>query len=352
MPDTPSTAASEAALEKLCQVYRQGMMCVFTGAGVSFTEAAAYKAPGWWGLLLETYAALRLELSSDQAKARFEALRAERPQAWDAASALVSEAGSEAAFLAIMRRVLVGRTGRDKAYKRLPIAYLNHAATLNAVIAFCSRLRAVRIHPCLEPNPRLRAVLTLNYDWFLEGGATQKYNANPFKPVASLESQEEPGRLPVYHLHGYIPHDVNEAPRYPLILTAESYREAYRPGAFTTETLDRFLGAFPALFVGVSFEDELLVRRIEGLSVGPTHFALFKAGSADEMLLDRLRAAGVLPILYPDHDRVPDILGRVYQSGLDAKDLAIPHEGKNGQVIDQVQLTPEEYWAALLFNKL
>jgi hypothetical protein len=346
---------SDQALDELIQTYQHGPICVFTGAGVSFTEARLYQAPGWWDLLLETYLAIHPALSADEARTRFEALRADHPLAWDTASTLVADAGGEAAFLEIMRRVLVGRTGRDTRYKRLPRAYLGHAATLNAVIALCSRLRAIRVHPCFEPNPNVRAVLTLNYDWFLEGGATQKYNANPFKPMSSLDSREEPGRLPVYHIHGYVPHDLREEPEHPLILTAESYRHAYGPGTFTSQMLDCFLGRFPTLFVGISFEDELLVKRLESLAqhAAPSaHFALLKQGSVAEALLDRLRDAGMTPILYADHGLVPAILGRVYQGGLGPDDLVVPLESKGGKRLGERRLSPEDYWALLLVNKL
>lgn len=345
---------SDQALDALCRAYRQGPICLFTGAGVSFTKAKHYRTPGWWDLLLETYGRIHPRLEEKERCARFAELRIKHPLAWDMASVLVREAGSEAAFLTIMRRVLVGRTGRDARYKRLPRAYLDHAATLNAVIAFCSRLRAIRVHPCLVPNPNVRAVLTLNYDWFLEGGATQKYNANPFKPTASLMSKEDPPRLPVYHIHGYVPHGIHRKPKYPLILTAESYRKAYEPGTFTRKTLDEFLGHYPALFIGISFDDELLLRRLEALArrdETPTHFALLKQGSSDRALLHRLNSAGVRPILYGCYEQIPTILGQVYQTGLKPEDLKVRLESKTGSRIGFEQLSRRDYWALLLFSK-
>lgn len=346
---------SEEALDALYQVYQQGPICIFTGAGVSFTTAKLYQTPGWWDLLLETYGRIHPELQEKELRARFEELRDKHPLAWDVASVLVREAGSEAAFLAEMRRVLVGRTGGDARYKRLPKAYLNRASTLNAVIAFCSRLRAIRAHPCLLPNPKVRAVLTLNYDWFLEGGATQKYEADRFKPMASKHSQAKLTQLPVYHIHGYVPHDICRKPRYPLVLTAESYREAYGPGTFTRRTLDEFLGHFSTLFVGISFGDELLLRRLEALAKRdetPTHFALIRQSGSDRALLRRLEAASVRPILYCCHDQIPTILGQVYQKGLPSEELRVPLEDPvSRRRTGYEQLSPQDYWALLLFNK-
>jgi hypothetical protein len=267
---------------------------------VSFTEAKHYKSPGWWDLLVETYGRMNPRLSKAELEARFAELKEHHPEAWDLASALAREARSEDAFLTVMRRVLVGRTGRDASYKRLPKEFLDKAGTLNAAIAFCSRLRALRSNPCFEPNPDVAAVLTLNCDWFFEGGATQKYNANRFKPMASLESELVPRRMPVYHIHGYVPHGIDRKPRHPLVLTAESYHQAYETDTFTTKTLDDFLGKFPALFVGISFDDELLLRRLEKLAAQPgtpTNFALAKQNSLPAARLARLRGAGVQSIL-------------------------------------------------------
>lgn len=348
-------ATSEQALADLCQVCRTKRICLFTGAGVSFTEARHYRAPGWWDLLLEVHAGIHPELEERELRARFAELREQHPQAWDVASALADEAGGEANLLATMRRALVGRTGRDARYKRLPRAYLDNATTLNAVIAFCSRLRAIRVHPCLVPNRTVRAVLTLNYDWFLEGGATQKYNANPFKPMASLDSKEDPPRLPVYHIHGYVPHGIHRKPRHPLVLTAKSYRRAYQPGSFARETLDAFLGQFTTLFVGISFEDELLLQRLEALAregQTPPHFALIKEGSSDSALIGCLeRAAGVRPIIYGDHGQIPTLLGHVYKARLTSEELRVPVESKTGKRIGHHDLSWQDYWVLLLFNK-
>jgi hypothetical protein len=348
------SATSIPMLDSLCQAYRDGQICLFTGAGVSFTTAKHYKSPGWWDLLMETYGQMNPAWGEEELKERFAELKEQHPRAWDLASALAREAGNEDAFLAIMRRVLVGRTGGDARYKRLPKLYLDKAGTLNAAIAFCSRLRALRSNPCFEPNPDVAAVLTLNYDWFFEGGATQKYNANRFKPMASTKSELVPRRMPVYHIHGYVPHGIDRLPRHPLVLTAESYRQAYEARTFTTCTLDRLLGKFPALFVGVSFDDELLLRRLEKLAAkpgAPTHFALARQDSLPAARLARLRGAGVQPILYTDHRVVPAVLGRVYFTRMATEDLSVPVESVTGKRIGYELLSRQDYWRLLLYNK-
>jgi hypothetical protein len=172
--------------------------------------------------------------------------------------------------------------------------------------------------------------------------------------MASLESKEKHGQLPVYHIHGYVPYGIRRRPKYRLILTAESYRDAYRPGKFTTVTLDRFLRHFPTLFVGISFEDELLVRRIEqlaGWATTPTHFALLKKGSVRDRLLKRLSKARVQPVLYERHQEIPTILGRIYQAGLKPDDLRVRKESKSGRLTGHIRMNRREYWERLLHTK-
>jgi hypothetical protein len=115
------------------------------------------------------------------------------------------------------------------------------------------------------------------------------------------------------------------------------------------------LGSFTALFVGVSFDDRLLLQRLEALASldrTPTHFTLIKHTTSDPTLLRRLeRSAGVRPILYSHHEQIPTILGHVYQAGMTSQDLTVPLESRTGKRIGHQRLSGSDYWTLLLFNK-
>ena len=177
-------------------------------------------------------------------------------------------------FTEILCRLLYGRTsvGKKKRRfiggdedKRLPIGYLLKAETLNAVIAFCSELSAIRIHPCYKPNHKVVSVLTLNYDCFLEAGATQKHNKGCFRPISSGSSKQNNEKLPVYHIHGYIPYG-GRFPKHDLVLTKDSYHKQYRAGGFAQEQIHHNLSKFPTLFIGISFDDRLLLSHLKVLA--------------------------------------------------------------------------------------
>ncbi len=360
--------AHDPNIEALCRSYSRGPISLFTGAGVSFTKATHYQTPGWWDLLAEVYHRNHPALDRDAAVSNFDRLRRSCGTAWDVAEALYCQVGyDELALADVIAEALVRRTTRSDRYRRLPRAYLEQAATLNAVIAFCSELSAIRVHPCYATNPRVASVLTLNYDCFLEAGATTKYqNGRVPWPVAAVgmatcvpdaathQYASIPPGLPVMHVHGYIPYR-RHLPPSKFVLTSSSYERAYRTVSRTTEVIRDALSRRPVLFVGLSFSDEYFLQHLEqlhGASSSSRHFALLQRGATDQALLDRLvTRAGVRQILYGEHREIPDILGCVYQAGLAGAETVVPLESKTGQVCGERSISSEEYWKLLLHNK-
>jgi hypothetical protein len=353
---------SIANLDKLCQTYQNEKICIFTGAGVSFTESKYYQTPGWWDLLSEIYTRIHPEVNNAEIPAKFEQLRKTYSHPWQMASHLEEIAGKEK-FIDILRQLFYHRTtkqdlkrrpiGADKD-KRLPIDYLNHALTLNAVIAFCSKIRAIRKNPCFVKNEKIQAVLTLNYDCFVEAGATQKYNSGKFKPRISRERLDRDDQLAVYHIHGYIPYG-GRKPAKGLVLTEASYQRAYQEQGNASITLNDFLSCFSTLFIGISFNDELLLKHLERIAKGDeakNHFAFLKIGTSHE-LLNRLRSVNVFPILLEAYEQIPLILEQVFQTCLSST-LPVEIEAKIENKIRKVgliELTKNKYWELLLYNK-
>jgi len=198
---------SNQNLDRLCRIYAKNKVCLFTGAGVSFVESERYASPGWWELLRDLYKHIQTQVNPSLIGANFEQIKNSRSRPWDMADYLAEQVGDDKKFAKIICKIINQKVTTDLTYKRLPIGYLNKAATLNAIVSFCSRIRAIRRHPCLRPNnDRVKAVITLNYDCFLEAGATTKYNAAPFKPMTEGSRNPRKSQLPVYHIHGYAPY--------------------------------------------------------------------------------------------------------------------------------------------------
>src|SRR5262245_41428617 len=142
------------SFNELAEIYSEDEICLFTGAGVSFTAAKHYRAPGWSDLLADVYERIRSTIAHPDRLPDLEQLELQaNGDEWEVATQLLLMLDNdERRFVRIIADALVGRTTTNDKYRRLPIAYLKAAPTLNAIIAFCSRLRAIRRHPCYEVN--------------------------------------------------------------------------------------------------------------------------------------------------------------------------------------------------------
>lgn len=71
---------STAAFELLRQTYQKKRLCLFTGAGVSFTKAKYYETPGWWDLLMEIYCRISPQLQEHKLVMSFKRMRTRYPR--------------------------------------------------------------------------------------------------------------------------------------------------------------------------------------------------------------------------------------------------------------------------------
>ena len=103
-----------AAIDELREIYTNEGVCVFTGAGVSFTASERYKAETpaydpdkpWWNLLADIHQRIHKHLSEDNAKKKFEKLirseKGDELNEWDVAEKLCRQAGSKKRFTEIL----------------------------------------------------------------------------------------------------------------------------------------------------------------------------------------------------------------------------------------------------------
>jgi hypothetical protein len=357
---------SRNAFERLCAAYRNAgrsgkRICLFTGAGVSYIKVDRYQTEGWAGILEAVHGELVRRDCLRPDEANFSAMRTRYAKDWDLAQRFLEASGDEV-LKNVIRSSIQSWVGLDlgrpsRPYKRLPKKYLDHQHTLNAAIAFCSRLKRINIWPCYEPNlEKVAAVITLNYDWYLEGGATKKYETDvgkALKPISGNDSSAPESSMPVYHIHGYFPYDLDTPPRHDLILARTHYEVAYHDeDSFLRTTLDEYLPRNVLVFLGISFQDDFLLERLraETVVVGEAiHYAFLKRSEVAPGKLHEIAAAGVSPILYEDHDSIPWLLGEVYKGGLDEQLLTVLHPIVSTRA--RGSAGANEYWHLLLYNK-
>jgi hypothetical protein len=355
----------ETSISDVAAAYQaRDKVCLFTGAGVSYTQDERFRAPGWRQLLREVLVDLRSGISRETIDSEFESIEANDPDLWAIATTIKKQAADEDAFLEALRRVVLKENESVDQYGRLKRRNLEGAKTLNAVVAFCSEINEIQKRPCFAINRRIAAVLTANYDYFLEAAGTLKHEADRFKPMTRPWSRVKGSALPIYHIHGYLPFgkakkgedrstaEVAERKRtaVDLVLDNESYDRAYQPGSWTVEIIRRYLGSYTTVFIGFSFKDAHFLEAAQEISSEgnqQTHFALLKRGDAPSTkLVGTLSKAGIQPVFYEDHCQVPSLLAQVYESALPREGVLVPRTGREPR-----RFKPSEIWDLLWQDK-
>lgn len=235
-------------------------------------------------------------------------------------------------------RVGVNREDRDE-FLRL----VRKNETLRAIAALCVRPDGSGAY---DANPSIRAIVNFNFDAILGVYLQARYGGKRriLRTIERPSAGAVPGRIPVYHLHGYLVfnqrrfrHLDKEAPDL-RVLTEQEYFDFFnQPTRMGSYSFLHLLREHSCLFVGLSLRDDNIRRllhysrceRMSGyVAEGRTrryaesrstrHFALLQRSTSaeinalTELSLQRL---GTKIVWYDEHTEVPGVLGAVYSSG-------------------------------------
>lgn len=365
----------EAALNfaELKGHYLRYPIVLYTGAGVSIgDEQRRFGLPGWLDLLREVLTNIT-GLNSVNLSAKLP------DDPWMAADHVIRRCGGKRNFQKALTSIVQANENYTVSQRQLSRSFLTVAPTLNAVAAFCARLRgrvqiAKDVRYDIGSNPRVRAVLTSNYDPFLEAAFSTKFIKPLLKPVAAYGSHVgNLAQIPVFHIHGYVPHPAQRQRlgRKPLVarlvLSRDDYARAWdSSNAFGTTMTPQihFLRHYTILFVGFSFADKYVCKLLEKIrleySQPPTsdrkqHFAMIPISLFKQHGNNYFRRIGVRPIVYKHHQDVPSLLGDLYLSALTkeypAGEVPLAWVNRHSHKVLQQHgsvLKPDQYWQALL----
>lgn len=319
-------------LRTLVNEYWQNSLVLYTGAGVSSGPSKPIKnkkfgLPSWMDMLKH----LSKQKNTDEWP--------EDP--WEAADLAVGEYDETKEFKKRLADIIQSKNNYSENYGQLNWKFIANAPTLNAVAAFCGKLIGRITNPNIKnprivsyrssANPKVRAVLTSNYDCFLEAAASNLFRKSPLKPVTVLGSLGESlGRIPVFHIHGYVPHPYHQKKSVKqtisnLIITRSDYEKSWRSDDIFGSTMGpqiHYLRYFTVLFIGFSFADKYVYKLLRHINdnylkyKNRSHFALLQDQYVKEQGESFFENIGIKPIIYKEHDDIPSILGQVYEAGL------------------------------------
>lgn len=322
----------EGPIRALAEAYWQQSIVVYTGSGVSTgptIKGIEYGLPTWFSLLQK--------IAANQHTTSWP------NDPWHAADMAVRHCGGRTEFKNRLERLIMASHNYTTTNGQLNGTFVRAASTLSAVAAFCGQLTGritnpkvenpTRVHFRTSANHRIQAILTANYDCFLETAASNFYRKSPLKPVTALGSLAGiTSRIPVFHIHGYVPHpfykrENREQIIDDLIITRQDYEKYWKTDDVFGTTMGpqiHYFRYFTVLFVGFSFTDEYVCKLLQRVykdylsHSGHTHFALLQTQKVQEKGISFFQNMGITPIEYKEHDEIPSILGQIYKTGLAA----------------------------------
>jgi len=366
--------------------YKDYPIALYTGAGVSWSTDKNFGLRGWNDFVKEVLVADENTDSATLAEFERSVDRKWANEPWLTAEWVAKRIGRKV-FERNVMKIVQREENFQKKYKLLSGRFLRNAPTLNSVVAFCADFaggrrvkgkkgKSVAVYKP-SVNHRVRAVVTSNYDPFLEAASSTMFRKPILKPVGAQGSSAGAlHQIPVYHIHGYVPfpHKFSKRkaePPIPLVdpvVTKGDYEAAWKTDNvfnFTMGPQIHVLRHFTTLFIGFSFRDykvnELLKdlnKERESRSDRLYHYALLKGDEIQPMGLDFYHSLGVKPICLNDFSEIPKVLSSLYQQGLihDHGDMKIQLPLIRGreemQQAEPVYLAAEQYFEQLCACRL
>lgn len=232
--------SNKALLETLKIAYMEGNLALFLGAGIS-------KGCGLplWGELIQS---LFIEANRDAFPTHGAYGSIENPRSWGGLIRKhinIDHEELQKLPAPVQERYCKRRLGKNFAKRLQEVLYAQKYSCSDTLHAI-SRLVGIK------------AICTYNYDNILEANASQ------FKSISTPPLNIRPGEIPVYHVHGMIPSDLNTTPSGEFILAEDEYHRTYADPYHWSNTTQLFLlSNTVCLFIGLSFADPNLRRLID-----------------------------------------------------------------------------------------
>ena len=148
-----------------------------------------------------------------------------------------------------------------------PLAICSGNPTLGAITQLC--------RGSVSGQQGIRSVITYNYDSLLEIALAD----HPFQAICKSMPLAR-GKLPIYHVHGYVPLNVTELTEQDIVFTEDQYHQSAKD-AYSWANLVQIqsLSGSTGLMIGLSMSDRNMRRLLDAVSQMPVetnNYALLK----------------------------------------------------------------------------
>jgi hypothetical protein len=269
----PDTKGSEEALGKLRKAYESGNLMLYIGAGVSVESGL----PTWQNLVLAMYfsALSRRSLNTGRLYPSYLFATAE----WHL------ERGHEPLEITARKLWRYYEDGDDflqhlweTLYAGFLDAYSASQRDVNSTICTNNRTLEGIAHLCKHSvygMKGIKGIISYNYDSLLEI-ALGEY---PFQAIFKSEALKK-GKMPVYHVHGYVPLNVTELANHDIVFTEDQYHHSAKdPYSWANLVQIQSLSSSTGLMIGLSLSDRNMRRLLDAVSQMPVetdNYALLK----------------------------------------------------------------------------
>jgi SIR2-like domain len=233
----------------LIEAYKDERLVLILGAGVS----ADHGLPSW-NTLLQKLLLSTFMSETDQSKEKSQVL-AKIFTEFFSPSPLVAarylrdfyESGKKTGKIPFDEAV------RDAIYDEIDLK--KNSKTINEIVNLC-------VAPGKSPN--LDSIITYNYDDLIEYHLKKLKIDVPFKSVFDIGMNPTKKELPIYHVHGFLPQNVNLLEHNKVTLSEDIYHQQYSDiySWNNIVQINKFRDC-KCLFIGISFTDPNLRRLLD-----------------------------------------------------------------------------------------
>src|SRR5262245_12579192 len=256
-------------LPRLKAAFQKGQLSLYLGAGVSKPNGL----PGWEELVQALYfTTLNDESFINEMRpypnylfALAEWVLRQKNEPLDVIIRKIRQWYEGKDFIGMLSKTLYAGLGSEnfgQDVRGLPELLVRKNSTLRGIIDCC--VRSV-------PNKKgLRSIINYNYDNLVELALTLHEQNRNFQVVYKRGHQLHRGKIPIYHVHGYIPYQRSDVSYDDIVFSEDQYNRAFQDPFFWGNVVQvNQMTSSVGLMLGMSLSDRNIRRILDSIRQQP-----------------------------------------------------------------------------------